>query len=75
MRERHIDIPVDNSYMSFTHPYQWAQYKLPGVSIPHIQIDNADINPGNYNIGKAFMLDKDGHGDWHAVIDFEKLTL
>ena len=77
MYEQHrIDLHGDDSYRSFTKPWQWAQYKIPGVSIPRSAITNSDAYEGNYNVGKAFMLDSgNGHMDWDAVINFENLVL
>lgn len=63
----------DTSYKSFTKPYQWATYKIPGVKVPSNIIENPDILPGEYDIGKAFMLDMYGHGSWRATIDLTKL--
>jgi len=72
----HHDIfPADTSYKDFTHPYQWAQYKVPGRTIKHYEIANTDIKPGNYDVGKAFMLDDSGHGSWNAIIDLQSIPM
>ncbi len=68
-------IMADQSWRSFTKPSQWAKYQIPGVTISHTKIDNASKRPGDYNIGKAFMLDKDGHGSWEAIVDLQELSL
>ncbi len=52
----------------FRTPQDVANYRIPGVKLPHTAIENPDIKPGDYEAGKAFMLDKSGHGSWRGKL-------
>lgn len=52
----------------FTGPSDYATFDVPGVKITGSQIRNSDVDPDYVmHIGKAFMLDADGHGSWDGV--------
>lgn len=60
-----------NSYPTFRTPQDVANFKASGVKMSHRDIGNPDIKPGDYDLGKAFLLDLSpfGHGAWHGVLD------
>ena len=52
----------------FTGPSDYATFDVPGVKITGSQIRNSDVDPDYVmHIGKAFMLDANGHGSWDGV--------
>lgn len=55
---------------TFTKPSDYANFNIPGAMITGRQINNYDV-AGDYSmpIGKAFMLDWDGHGSWWGEYD------
>jgi len=57
---------------TFTTPQQFANFKLPGVKVSHRDIRNDEVKSGEYEVGKAFMLDGIGHGDWSGVLWLKK---
>lgn len=55
---------------TFSHPYEFATYRHPdGVKISSKKLGSwmGSLKPGDYDIGKAFMLDDAGHGSWEGV--------
>ncbi len=56
----------------FTSPQEFANFKLPGVKVSHRDIANDEVKSGEYEVGKAFMLDQFGHGDWSGVLWLKK---
>lgn len=56
------------NWPQFRTPQDVANYRIPGVKIPADAISNYAVKPGDYEVGKAFMLDRDGHGQWSAVL-------
>jgi len=57
---------------TFTTPQEFANFKVPGVKVSHRDIRNDDVRSGEYEVGKAFMLDGIGHGDWSGVLWLKK---
>ena len=55
---------------NLTDPYDFATFDIPGVTMKGRQISNAAVGP-NYvmHLGKAFMLDRGGHGSWNGRYD------
>lgn len=58
-----------NEYPTFRNPQDVVNFKVPGVTLHSSRFWNSDAKPGDYDLGKAFMLDDDGHGNWHATMD------
>ena len=60
----------------FKTPQDVANFRVTGVKVPHTAIETKDIKPGDYEVGKAFMLDDSetnyGHGSWSAVLWLKK---
>ena len=56
---------------AFTSAHEIATYKHPSqkISSHHVSFDS-DIKPGDYDLGKAFMLDEGygGHGSWEGYL-------
>lgn len=69
--EKNIDLS-SVGWPEFKTSQDVANYKVPGVRLPSTRLSNPDIKPGDYEVGKAFMLDKDGHGSWSAVLWLKK---
>lgn len=62
------------SYPKFKTPQDVINFKAPGVRVNRSSISNRDIKPGDYDLGKAFMLDdysNGGHGDWYGRFDLK----
>lgn len=61
---------------AFRSPQDVANYRIPGLKVPTDAIINPDLKPGDYEVGKAFMLDDAeknyGHGSWSAVLWLKK---
>jgi hypothetical protein len=57
---------------TFTTPQQFADFRVPGVKVSHRDIRNDEVKSGEYEVGKAFMLDGIGHGDWSGVLWLKK---
>jgi hypothetical protein len=57
-----------DSYPTFRTPQDVANFKAPGWKIYSSDIYNHAIKTGDYDLGKAFMLDSNGHGDWEGSI-------
>ena len=51
----------------FSSPHRFAVYALPGVKVSSAQLSNSDVKPGEYDVGKAFMLDARGHGPFWGI--------
>jgi hypothetical protein len=72
--ERDIDLEaMGNDWPDFYEVADVANFKVAGVKIDADNISNSAVKPGVYDLGKAFMLDDDGHGDWDAVRDLSGL--
>ena len=53
----------------FETPQEVISYTIPGVTLLGKQIGNRDVRPNlRMEVGKAFMLDDAGHGDWDGII-------
>ena len=51
-------------------PYDFATFDIPGVTMRGGQINNAAVGPDYVmHLGKAFMLDRGGHGSWNGRYD------
>lgn len=55
-------------YPTFRTPQDVATFSVPGKKIPARKINCPGIRPGDYDLGKAFMLDANGHGPWDGVL-------
>jgi hypothetical protein len=63
--------PPDGGWPTFQRPHDFATYKHPdGRKVNANDMGNwqGKFLPGDYDIGKAFMLDDNGHGDWYGVL-------
>lgn len=71
-RQHGIDLDESGGWPTFKTPQDVATFRLPGVKIKHTDIRCNGVKPGDYDIGKAFMLDDQGHGAWSAVLWLRK---
>lgn len=57
----------------FRTPSEFANYRLPDVNIHADRLEHlGDVRPGEYEVGKAFMLDRKGHGHWNGILKLRK---
>lgn len=64
--------PPEGGWPRLRTPQDSANLSIPGIKIPDSKISAKDLMPGNYDVGKAFMLDTDeGHGTWHGVLSLQ----
>jgi len=46
-----------------------ANFRIPGVKIKGSHIKNEAVPADlEMDIGRAFMLDRNGHGSWHGIL-------
>ena len=67
-----IDLDGHGGWPDFYSPKDVAEFAVPGIKVPYYKLENRDIRADDYELGKAFMLDDNGHGDWHAVKDLSE---
>lgn len=64
-KEHGVDIPRS---VKFSTPQEIAEFQIDGIKIHTDDLSiKSDIRPGEYDLGKAFMLDSKGHGAWNGV--------
>lgn len=58
----------DAGWPVFKNPQDVANYKMPGATVDSKRLSlSRTIKQGIYELGKAFMLDNNGHGSWNGV--------
>ena len=65
---------LDGRLPTFTNPQDIANYKHPdGFTLKGKDIQNVEVPEGlEMPLGKAFMLDNYGHGNWDATLDLTR---
>lgn len=59
---------------TFQTPQDVISYNIPRVRLTGAQIDNRDIaSEDRMKVGKAYMLDYYGHGDWEGIVTVDAL--
>lgn len=67
-KKKGVEAP-EGGWPQFSTAHEFATYTHPGgQKVPSSSMFNwqGKILPGDYDLGKAFMLDDNGHGDWEG---------